>query len=67
MVGEEGSNPVPGRDSLKADVRSDCLLHTVCMKSETLVIAGQHAAGNPFPGLVHTARHTTKAENTRSR
>ena len=37
------------------------------MKSESLVIADQHAAVNTFPGLVHTARHTTKADNTRSR
>ena len=37
------------------------------MKSESLVIAGQHTAVNTFPGLVHTARHTTKAGNTRSR
>ena len=34
---------------------------------ESLVIAGQHTAVNPFPGLVHTARHTTKVGNTRSR
>ena len=37
------------------------------MKLELLVIADQHAAVNTFPGLVHTARHTTKACNTRSR
>ena len=37
------------------------------MKSESLVIAGQHTAVNTFPGLVHTARHTTKVGNTRSR
>ena len=37
------------------------------MKLESLVIADQHAAVNTFPGLVHTARHTTKAGNTRSR
>ncbi len=30
------------------------------MKSESLVIADQHAAVNTFPGLVHTARHITK-------
>ena len=28
------------------------------MKLELLVIADQRAAVNPFPGLVHTARHT---------
>ncbi len=36
------------------------------MKLESLVIADQHAAVNTFPGLVHTARHTTKAGLTRS-
>ena len=36
------------------------------MKSESLVIADQHAAVNTFPGLVHTARHTMGAGNTRS-
>ncbi len=37
------------------------------MKEESLVIAGQHTAVNPFPGLVHTARHTMEAGNARSR
>ena len=36
------------------------------MKLESLVIADQHAAVNTFPGLVHTARHTMGAGNTRS-
>ena len=36
------------------------------MKSESLVIADQHAAVNTFPGLVHTARHTMRVGNTRS-
>ena len=37
------------------------------MKLESLVIAGQHTAVNTFPGLVHTARHTTEVIHTRSR
>ena len=37
------------------------------MKAESLVIADQHAAVNTFPGLVHTARHTMRADCTRSR
>src|SRR5688500_20345179 len=37
------------------------------MKPELLVTAGQHTAVNMFPGLVHTARHVMKADNTRSR
>ncbi len=36
-------------------------------KSESLVIPDQHAGVNAFPGLVHTARHTTKVGFTRSR
>ena len=35
------------------------------MKVESLVIADQQAAVNTFPGLVHTARHTTKVVITR--
>ena len=45
---------------------SDCRLQLACMKSESLVIADQHAAVNTFPGLVHTARHTMRVGNTRS-
>ena len=37
------------------------------MKLESLVIADQHAAVNTFSGLVHTARHTMRAGNARSR
>ena len=36
------------------------------MKEESLVIAGQHTAVNPFPGLVHTARHTMEVSHARS-
>ena len=51
----------------KSRLSSDCTLQLGCMKSESLVIADQHAAVNTFPGLVHTARHTTKVGSTRSR
>ncbi len=40
---------------------------TRLLKAESLVSADQQAALNTFPGLVHTARHTTKAGCTRSR
>ena len=46
---------------------SDRRLQLACVKPELLVIADQHAAVNTFPGLVHTARHTMGAGNTRSR
>jgi hypothetical protein len=52
--------------SPKKRLSSDCRLQLACMKSELLVIADQHAAVNTFPGLVHTARHTMEAGNTRS-
>ena len=45
---------------------SDCRLQLAYMKSELLVLANQHVAVNTFPGLVHTARHTTRVGNTRS-
>ena len=51
----------------KASLSSDSRLQLACMKPESLVIADQHAAVNTFPGLVHTARHTTRVCNTRSR
>ncbi len=42
----------------KSRLSSDWGLQLGPMKSESLVIADQHAAVNTFPGLVHTARHT---------
>ena len=59
MGGTEGSEAVRRSESQKATLSSDCRLQLACMKSESLVIAGQHTAVNTFPGLVHTARHTT--------
>ena len=50
----------------KNGLSSDCRLQPACMKPELLVIADQHAAVNTFPGLVHTARHTMRVDNTRS-
>ena len=51
----------------KSHLSSDCTLQLECMKAESLVIADQNAAVNTFPGLVHTARHITKVDCTRSR
>ena len=61
MDGTKGSKPARGSQSQKAVLSSDWSLQLDSMKSESLVIADQHAAVNTFPGLVHTARHTTKA------
>ncbi len=67
MVGTTGSETVRWSKSYKADPSSDCGLQFAHMKVESLVIADQQAAVNTFPGLVHTARHTTKASYNRSR
>ena len=52
---------------IKIGPSSDCRLQLACMKSELLVIVGQHTTVNMFPDLVHTARHVLKVGNTRSR
>lgn len=67
MDGTKGSEPARSSQSHKTILSSDCRLQLACMKPESLVIADQHAAVNTFPGLVHTARHTTRVSNTRSR
>ena len=51
----------------KSSLSSDCRLQPAYMKSELLVIVGQHTTVNTFPGLVHTARQTMRVGNTRSR
>ena len=67
MDGTKGSEAARWSQSHKTILSSDCRLQLACMKSESLVIADQHAAVNSFPGLVHTARHTTKVCHARSR
>ncbi len=62
-----GRKLVIASKSLKSTPSSDCRLKLAYMKLELLVIADQNAAVNTFPGLVHTARHTTGVSNTRSR
>jgi hypothetical protein len=66
MDGTKGSEAATWSEPQKAVLSSDCRLQLACMKLESLVIADQHAAVNTFPGLVHTARHTTRVCNTRS-
>ena len=62
----EGCDTARWSESLKACLCSDCRLKLACMKLELLVIANQNVAVNTFPGLVHTARHTTRVGNTQS-
>ena len=61
MADTKGRQPARGSQSQKIGLSSDWSLQFDSMKVESLVIADQHAAVNTFPGLVHTARHTTKA------
>ncbi len=67
MVGTKGSKLARVSKSQKADLSSDRSLQLDFVKVESLVIPDQHAGVNTFPGLVHTARHTTKVGCTRSR
>ena len=66
MVGTKRCKPARGSQSQKTDLSTDKSLQLDSLKSESLVIADQQAAVNTFPGLVHTARHTTKARCNRS-
>ena len=66
MARTEGSQAARWSRPQKARRSSDCSLQLDCMKSESLVIADQHAAVNTFPGLVHTARHTMGVGSTLS-
>ncbi len=63
----KGSNTARWSESHKVRLGSDWRLKLASMKVELLVSQISNAAVNTFPGLVHTARHTTKASNTRSR
>ena len=67
MVGTKGSETARSSESQKTHHSPDCSLQLDCMKLESLVIPDQHAGVNTFPGLVHTARHITKAGCTGSR
>ena len=67
MVTTEGREAARWSKSHKRCLSSDWSLQLDSMKLESLVIVDQHATVNTFPGLVHTARHTTKVELTRSR
>ena len=66
MVINRGKQSGDAEQIPKSHLSSDRRLQLACVKLELLVIADQHAAVNTFPGLVHTARHTMGAGNTRS-
>ncbi len=67
MAGTKSRELARGSQSQKTGPSSDWSLQLDSMKSESLVIADQHAAVNTFPGLVHTARHTMEVGCSRSR
>ncbi len=60
MAGTASSKSVRRSKSLKAGPSSDRGLQLAHVKAESLVIGDQQAPVNTIPGLVHTARHTTK-------
>ncbi len=67
MATTKSSETARSSESHKGRLSSDWSLQLDSMKSESLVIADQHAAVNTFSGLVHTARQTMGVGNTRSR
>ena len=67
MVRTERSEAERWSRAQKTHRSSDRSLKLDSVKLESLVIAHQHGAVNTFPGLVHTARHTIRAGDTRSR
>ena len=66
MVGTKRSEAVMWSEPQKSHLSSDCGLQPAHMKMELLVIPNQHVGVNAFPGLVHTARHTTEVGGAQS-
>ena len=66
MAVNKGMQSREAEQTPKSRPSSDRRLQPACVKSESLVIADQHAAVNTFPGLVHTARHTMGVGSARS-
>ncbi len=66
MAVTKGSKLAMTSQSHKNGLSPDRSLQLDSVKLESLVIVDQHATVNTFPGLVHTARHTTKVGCTRS-
>ena len=67
MAGTKSCETARWSKSQKTGLSSDCSLQLDYMKSESLVIVNQHVTVNTFSSLVHTARHTMRVCNTRSR
>ena len=67
MAGTERCESERRSESQKAGLSTDWSLQPDSTKLESLVISHQNGEVNTFPGLVHTARHTTRVGCTRSR
>ena len=67
MGATERSEAARRSEARKSALSPDRSLKPDSVKLESLVIAHQHGAVNTFPGLVHTARHTIRVGDTRSR
>ena len=66
MAITKSCKPVRASESQKDSLSSDCGLQPAHTKSELLVIPNQNVGVNAFPGLVHTARHTTEVGGAQS-
>ena len=66
MADTKGDEAAMISKSRKAGLSPDWSLQLGSMKVESLVIVELHATVNTFPGLLHTARHTTKVGCSRS-
>ena len=60
MDGKKGRESAMTSKSRKAGLSPEWSRQRGAMKLEALVIVDQHGTVNTFPGLVRTARHTTK-------
>ena len=67
MAGTERCEAARRSETQKTCRSPDRSLKPDSVKLESLVIAHQHGAVNTFPGLVHTARHTIRVGDARSR
>ena len=67
MAETKRSEGVTWSGTHKSSLSSDWSLQLDSMKSESLVIVGQHTTVNTFSGFVHTARQTRKVGNTQRR
>ena len=67
MGATEGCKPARGSQSHKRVLSSDCRLQLACMKSESLVTAGQLNGGEYVPGpCTHRPSHHESLQHPKS-